>query len=248
MSWITQILTATNSIKDPFVKFLLRLFLVIVLAVVVYLAFALITGKKIVFNNGTYEIVDAKTADSIAAVKDKTVKPQLVTPPAEHRTVVIDTVYQPTPNQTIEPRKPHRKHAEIENNSENETVPTNPQPTTEDVQPNPAELTENDKSNIIRKVTELQSIKSNQQTHISIFYTENDNNGSDCAYHLKSYLVENGYDVNSIKGYPDNWHKDDDGFYIAGFFHPRSGDAIIGIWVGLLKNNNRPCVIVPWKN
>ena len=251
MSWITEALTATNGIKDPFIKFLIRAFLLLIVVFALYLSFALVTHKKIIFNNGTYEIVDAKTADSIAAVKSTVAKPQFPAQAVEHRTVVIDTEYKNV--SVTEPRKqkakitnvveaePPKRRSKITNVAEADKEPT------KEAAPNPADLTESDKSNITRKISELQNSMPNQRTHVSIFYTSNDNAGGDCAYKIKSYLIENGYDVNSIHGYPDNNYKNDVGFYIGGFFHPRSGDAIIGIWVGILKPEERPCTIVAWK-
>jgi len=190
MRWNTEILASIDNIKDPFVKLIIRLLLIVVLIVVIYVAFALIIGKKIIFNNGTYEVVSVKTADSVSASKLVTAKQSNPVIKAVHAKVLIDTV-------SIKAPKFGRQTPLLNHKKPNASEGTNSQSFNSGGAPVATnELTAMDKRRIDNTINGYLGSKSKTALTIEIVYLSD---SADGAQQVSDYLAMENIRVVSFK-------------------------------------------------
>lgn len=241
MSWIKEVFYFSNENKDPFVKFLFRLTFLVIFVVIVFLAYALITGKKIHWGSGDYFWSIINTTDSMkksttanvdTVKKTDTIK--VITSPNLNNNNKSGTVNNDTLSKATNRNELRKIPKSINSESNNQNLKNS---NDQNVNEGDEEvLTSYDKKWFIRNIN-LFTGDSKFPTYVRIDYVD-DGNSTQCAYELRNYLKAKGF---NISDFHHNENSNDDlwdGFVLNYYPEKGNGYQSFRIWVGPLKRDN----------
>jgi hypothetical protein len=223
MSWINDVFDSAGNNKDPFVKFLFRLTLLVVFLLICFISFFIITGKKFIWSDKGYAIVDpalsfqmAKKTDSLPA-RDKNEMPKDTSrqsKPIQKRDSLTQAgkkPIQPEAMSSAPTEKPGGLAIDEPVGNADLKVPT-----TESF--SPGGLTKNDKINLDKILNKLIDNRSSSALMVLIYYNRGDVSSIMCGNQLRIYLSSEGYYVFSCDY---DLNTNEEGISIT--YHPASG-------------------------
>ena len=196
MSWIKEAFDGLGNSKDPFVKILFRLALLVLFILLAFLTFSIISGKKILFSNGTIQVINVSSNNDSLSTQTSSKETQ------SKKTEIVrvaspDTIEHANSRADKTTEKSINLSKEAANGQHATTTIKRPGIANEK-NTDPGMLTAIDKQWIDKAIdTFIGKTYSRQGLPIGVGYIS-ESNSVRLAYQLKSYLESEGFFVKDM--------------------------------------------------